>query len=103
MTARDGDQEGIPVVLMEAMAMKIPVVSTVHTGIPELVEDGKAGYLVPEKDVEDLVKKIGHLMRDQKLRDQMGDRGRAIIHRDFNIKALNRNLVQIFQECMQES
>ncbi|MBK7343094.1 MAG: glycosyltransferase [Saprospiraceae bacterium] len=47
-----GDQEGIPNAIMEAMAMELPVVSTVHSGIPELVEHGVNGFLVPERDVE---------------------------------------------------
>ena len=52
ITDREGDTEGLPTVLKEAMAMELPVLSTVHSGIPELVKDGRDGYLVPEKDVE---------------------------------------------------
>ena len=48
VTGTDGDMEGIPVALMEAMAVGIPVISTVHSGIPELVESGKSGWLAPE-------------------------------------------------------
>lgn len=47
----NGDEEGIPNALMEAMAMELPVVSTWHSGIPELVEDGVNGLLVPERDL----------------------------------------------------
>ncbi|MEL6767328.1 MAG: glycosyltransferase [Pseudomonadota bacterium] len=50
VTAGDHDEEGIPVVLMEAMALGLPVVSTQHAGIPELIEDGVSGRLVPERD-----------------------------------------------------
>ncbi len=50
VTGADGDMEGIPVALMEAMAVGIPVVSTLHSGIPELVEADKSGWLVPEND-----------------------------------------------------
>ena len=51
VTALDGDEEeGIPNAVKEAMAMGLPVVSTWHGGIPELVEDGVAGLLVPERD-----------------------------------------------------
>ncbi|HBV2640203.1 TPA: glycosyltransferase [Klebsiella pneumoniae] len=52
VTAEDGDMEGIPVALMEAMASGLPVVSTYHSGIPELISDGKTGWLCPEKDAE---------------------------------------------------
>lgn len=51
VTARDGDQEGIPNALIEAMATGLPVISTFHAGIPELVEDGVSGRLVEERDV----------------------------------------------------
>ncbi|MGS9092364.1 glycosyltransferase, partial [Salmonella enterica subsp. enterica serovar Infantis] len=54
----DGDMEGIPVALMEAMAVGIPVGSTVHSGIPELVEAGKSGWLVPEKDAQALAARL---------------------------------------------
>lgn len=51
-SASVGDMEGIPNAIMEAMAMELPVISTIHSGIPELVEDGINGYLVEERDAE---------------------------------------------------
>ncbi|OQX53652.1 MAG: colanic acid biosynthesis glycosyltransferase WcaL, partial [Candidatus Cloacimonas sp. 4484_209] len=62
MTARNGDQEGIPVVLMEAQATGLPVISTFHSGIPEGVLDGKSGFLVPEKDVDALADRLEYLI-----------------------------------------
>lgn len=58
ITGRDGDMEGIPVALMEAMAVGIPVISTVHSGIPELVESGKSGWLAPENDAQALAERL---------------------------------------------
>lgn len=52
VTSKIGDTEGIPTALMEAMAMELPVISTYHSGIPELVEDGVNGLLVKERDIE---------------------------------------------------
>lgn len=52
ITSNIGDKEGIPNALMEAMAMELPVISTIHSGIPELVQDGVNGYLVEEKDIK---------------------------------------------------
>ncbi|WEK36532.1 MAG: glycosyltransferase [Candidatus Pseudobacter hemicellulosilyticus] len=52
ITPPNGDMEGIPTAIMEAMAVELPIVSTIHSGIPELVEEGVNGYLVPEKEVE---------------------------------------------------
>lgn len=55
ITAENGDQEGLPIVLMEAMSIGLPIISTKHSGIPELVQDGVDGYLVAEKDVDGYV------------------------------------------------
>ncbi len=62
IVAADGDMEGIPNALMEAMAMELPVLSSVHSGIPELVESGKHGFLVKEKDVTSYAKKMREIL-----------------------------------------
>lgn len=62
VTASNGDTEGMPNAIMEAMAMELPVVSTIHSGIPELVEDGVNGYLVAEKDVTAYAQKLKAIM-----------------------------------------
>lgn len=62
VTAGNGDQEGIPVVIMEAMAMELPVISTWHSGIPELVEDGLNGYLIEERDIEGYARRMNDIL-----------------------------------------
>lgn len=62
IVAANGDRDGIPNVAMEAMAMGVPVVSTTVSGLPELIEDGKDGWLVPEKDAEALAKALEELL-----------------------------------------
>ncbi|MEM9886965.1 MAG: glycosyltransferase [Bacteroidota bacterium] len=62
ITAENGNQEGIPNAIMEAMAMELPIISTYHAGIPELVEDGKHGYLVEEKDVDAYAAKMQDIL-----------------------------------------
>lgn len=62
ITAENGDQEGIPNAIMEAMAMQLPIISTQHSGIPELVQDGLNGYLVAEKDVNDYASKMKKIL-----------------------------------------
>lgn len=96
VTSEDGDQEGIPVSLMEAMATGVPVISTFHSGIPELVRNEESGFLVPEKDIAGIVEKIELLINDTGLRRKFAQAGRRIVERDFNIKTLNRRLIDIY-------
>jgi colanic acid/amylovoran biosynthesis glycosyltransferase len=101
VTSKDGDQEGIPVVLMEALAMGIPVVTTQHSGIPELVKDGESGYLVPERDVEALAQKLEFLALRPKIWSKMGEAGRKFVERHYDINKLNDKLVNIFDQITQ--
>ena len=100
VTAKNGDQEGIPVVLMEAMAVGLPVVSTYHSGIPEIVEDGVSGCLVPERDETSLYEKLKYLIENHHLRIEMGKRGRKMIERCYDLDNLNDELIKIFQKIM---
>ncbi|MFW6194334.1 MAG: glycosyltransferase [Halobacteriota archaeon] len=97
VTSRDGDKEGIPVVLMESMATGLPVVSTKHSGIPELVSDGESGFLVPEKDIDSLAEKIEYLIKNPELWPEMGREGRKIVEEYYDIDKLNRRLVDIYK------
>ena len=81
-----GDREGIPVALMEAMATRLPVVSSAISGIPELVESGVSGYLVAPRDVDGLADALERLCRDWALRYTMGAYGRDRVVRDFNLR-----------------
>lgn len=100
VTSQDGDQEGIPVVLMEAMAMGLPVISTQHSGIPELVQDAVTGFLAPERDVDVLADKLNYLIEHPELWLKMGQAGRRHIEEYYNIHKLNQQLVNIFQKLL---
>ena len=84
VTAQNGDKEGIPIVLMEAQAMGLPVISTLHSGIPEVVIDRKTGYLVPEKDIKAIVDKMRKLLSDVNLRKKMGIEGNKFICKNYD-------------------
>jgi colanic acid/amylovoran biosynthesis glycosyltransferase len=71
---QDGNMDGIPVAMMEAMACQVPVVSTIISGIPELVEDGVTGRLVHEREVDALTEVLKELLGDM---DQIGRLGKA--------------------------
>lgn len=77
--------EGVPVVLMEAMASGLPVVATRIAGISELVEDGTSGHLVPPGDPTALARTISFLLADPDLRTRMGAAGRAKVEADYDI------------------
>lgn len=97
VTAADGDREGIPVVLMEAMARGMPVLSTNHSGIPELVEDGVSGFTVPERDADALADRLLFLMEHSEIWPEMGFAGRKRIEEEFDINILNDRLVNIYR------
>jgi colanic acid/amylovoran biosynthesis glycosyltransferase len=97
VTAADGDQEGIPMVLMEAMASGLPVVSTVHSGIPELVEDGVGGHLVPERDVEALAACLARLVGRPESWGPLARAARSRIEAEFDVDALNDRLVELYR------
>ncbi len=101
ITSKNGDCEGIPVSLMEAMAQEIPVISTYHSGIGELVADGISGYLVPEKEVVAITAKLEHLVMHPQLRRQMGQAGRKKVIEEYNINLLCDRLTQIYQQLVQ--
>jgi glycosyltransferase involved in cell wall biosynthesis len=89
--------EGVPVVLMEAMAMEIPCVSTYIAGIPELIADGLEGLLVPASDDKALQGAIGRLMDDPQLREQLGREGRKRVMASYDLTRNVRNLGELFQ------
>ncbi|MGA7271072.1 MAG: glycosyltransferase, partial [Acidimicrobiia bacterium] len=82
--AGDGDRDGIPNVILEAMAMELPVVSTHHSGIPEAVEDGVTGFLVPPGDSFALASALGRLLKDPELARSLGRAGREVVERRFD-------------------
>jgi glycosyltransferase involved in cell wall biosynthesis len=82
----DGDRDGIPNVILEAMAMKLPVISTRHSGIPEVVEHGVNGLLVRPSDAEALKQAIGCLLDDPTLARQLGECGRQTVAAKFDLE-----------------
>ncbi|WP_316977194.1 glycosyltransferase [Shumkonia mesophila] len=100
VTAADGDQEGIPVTLMEAMATGMLVVSTYHSGIPELVEHERSGLLVPERDVGALAGALVRLTRSPDDWPSMSQAARRRVVADFEISRLNAALVDHFEALL---
>lgn len=102
VTSKDGDIEGIPVVIMEAMAQGLPVISTFHAGIPELVQHGISGFLVPERDPDALAEKLEYLVEHQEKWTEMGREGRSFVEHNHDIDQLNDQLEQMFYQLLDE-
>lgn len=100
VTAADGNQDAPVNTLKEAMAIGLPVVGTQHGGIPELIEDGVSGFLVPERDADAIAEKLGYLIENPHVWPQMGRAGRACVERSYDLEKLNDQLVEIYQQVV---
>jgi colanic acid/amylovoran biosynthesis glycosyltransferase len=100
VTGEDGDSEGVPGALVEALACGLPVLSTRHAGIPEVIRDGHSGYLVPERDTDALAQKLGYLIEHPELWPEMGRKGRAYVEEHYNLDKLNDRLVEIYRQLV---
>jgi colanic acid/amylovoran biosynthesis glycosyltransferase len=90
--------EGVPIVLMEAMAMELPVVASAIAGIPELVEDHVSGFLVRPGRADDLADRLARLLEDPSLRAEMGRAGRRRVVEDYDVRRNVRALARLFAE-----
>lgn len=86
MIGKDGNRDGLPTVLLEAMAMGLPPVSTAVTGVPEIIDDGINGLLVPQQDADTLADALARLVSDVPLRARLGANARTKIERTFDIR-----------------
>jgi colanic acid/amylovoran biosynthesis glycosyltransferase len=99
--AKSGECEGLPIVILEASACGVPVVSTYHSGIPEAVIDGETGFLVSEKDEQSLADKLDIVLSDRNLGKKMGHQGRELINERFDIRKQTAKLEGIYDSLIQ--
>ncbi|KTS25989.1 glycosyltransferase [Pantoea sp. BS_8] len=99
-TAADGDMEGIPVALMEAMAVGLPVVSTFHSGIPELIENNVSGWLVKEDDADALADTLLKLSQGEVDVAPVVAAARQKVETEFNQHIAYRELAQILEQMV---
>lgn len=92
--------EGLPMSILEAMAIALPIISTPVGGIPEAVEDGVNGFLIQPGDYKALAEKIDTLANDKQLREQMGQNGYKMAKEKFDIEVVTKQLKEIYNELL---
>lgn len=100
VTDFEGNQDAPVNTLKEAMAMGLPVISTFHGGIPELVEDEISGFLVPERDTNAIAEKLSYLIEHSDIWEGMGKAGRVRVEERYDMNKLNDELVEVYQEVV---
>ena len=100
MTARDGDSEGLGVVFCEAQAMGLPVVSSFHGGIPEVVEHGKTGLLAKERDWQGLAANIHRILAHEALWNEYSAAGKLRVAAYFNLATQTRRLEEMYRKVI---
>ena len=94
-------REGIPIVLLEAMAMEKPIVTTNSVGCRDVVEEGKTGFLVPVKNPSALATAIEKLINDEELRIKMGKYGREKALKEFDERIIVSQTMQLYKELIE--
>ena len=89
-----------PLTLKEAQLMQKPVIATNVGGIPEMMQDGKTGYLIKKGDSNDLIKKLSILLENKELSKQMGQSGREFIENQFSLEASGKNFLNILNSYL---
>lgn len=97
VVAEDGERDGIPIFLCEAMASGVPVVSTPISGIPELVRNGETGYLAAPSDATDLARVLEVLLGDPAKAGQVVRRARALVHEKLDVHARAADLIRCIE------
>ena len=100
VTAKNGDSEGLGMVLLEAQGMGVPVVATRHAGTAEGLIDGQAGLLSDERDVAGLARNIARLLQDDSLHADLSCRGAEMIQRGFDLQHQTAHLESIYDAVL---
>lgn len=100
ITNKDADKEGIPGAIVEAMAAGLPIISTFHAGIPEIIENGESGILVPENDIEALCNAILNVSADSTLRERIGTQGQKYALAQLDLLSQETNLENIYSSLI---
>ncbi|WP_233268239.1 glycosyltransferase family 4 protein [Pantoea sp. BAV 3049] len=95
--SEDGDRDGLPTILVEAMALGTPVVSTNIVGIPELVDNDVTGLCVNPNDAEELAQAVGQLLNEPDTRERLARKARDLVVRDYDVDRNAQKLSAVFR------
>jgi glycosyltransferase involved in cell wall biosynthesis len=93
-----GDRDGIPNVIMEALMHRVPVIATAVSGIPEVIEDGVTGLLIPQKDPFAISRTVLGLVKDRASAVEMAERGRSKVTEQFDPEKNCRKVLLLYQQ-----
>jgi len=93
-------REGLPNVILEALALAKPVVATRVGGVPEIIRDGETGLLVPPEEPEQLAGAIIYLLRHPAEGKKLGERGKAVVAREFNVETMAYKIAEVYREVL---
>jgi colanic acid/amylovoran biosynthesis glycosyltransferase len=99
-TGADGNQEGVPNSMLEAMASGLPVFATQHGGIPEAIENGVSGVLVPERSADELTRALLNAVQDPGFLSRVARAGAEVVRERFDLSAQARRLEDIYLGMM---
>jgi len=94
--------EGLPLALLEAMAMKLPVVATSVGGMPEVIQDQRTGFLVPCRAPEALAQRVSSLLSDKEMRIKFGLAGRMVVEERFSMERMMRRLEDLYLQILEK-
>ncbi|NJM68812.1 MAG: glycosyltransferase [Scytonema sp. RU_4_4] len=103
VTAATGESEGMPIVILEAQAMGLPVVSSIHSGIPDVVVHKETGFLASERDWNTLADYILRLLEDKTLWQQFSQKGQERVRTLFNLRSQTKVLENLYDAVLQKN
>jgi glycosyltransferase involved in cell wall biosynthesis len=102
IVAESGDRDGIPVALMESMAMETPPISTDVSGIPELIDHQQNGMVVEPKNIDELAEAVSTILSDPEKQRQFGEAGREKVKQEFNVEHEAAKLESVFKKTINQ-
>jgi len=95
-------REGIPIALLESMALKRSVIATRVGGMPDVLLDGENGYLINPGDTKELFRKVSHLLKDRNLRKFLGENAAALVRKDYSSRRMVNQIRGVYENLTQK-